>query len=129
MRSRSGPAAVLAAGVAVALALAPTAGARNRFDTRVLAHVGSPGYPALSLVAPDRTVYVGTFTNAAGTDTGPSKVFAYRPHGKLKRTYVIKGQTPGAAHGVQVAAIDARGRLYLLDQNPARVLILNPRTG
>ena len=130
MRSRRGPAAaVVAAGVAIALALAPSAGARNRFDTRVLAHVGDPGYPALSLVAPDRTIYVGTFTNAAGTDTGPSKVFAYSPKGKLLRTYVIKGQKPGSAHGVQVAAIDRLGRLYLLDQNPSRVLRLNPRTG
>src|SRR2546421_1328270 len=129
MRSRRGPSAVVAAGVALALALAPSAGARNRFDTRVLAHVGDPGYPALSLVAPDRTIYVGTFTNAAGTDTGPSKVFAYSAKGKLLRTYVIKGQKPGSAHGVQVAAIDRLGRLYLLDQNPSRVLRLNPRTG
>ena len=129
MRSLRAPAALLAAGLALALALAPAACARNRFDTRVLAHVGSPGYPALSLVAPDRTIYVGTFTNASGSDTGPSKVFAYSPKGKLLRTYVIKGQTPGSAHGVQVAAIDKRGVLYLLDQNPSRVLRLNPRTG
>src|SRR2546421_11800713 len=100
MRSRRGPAALVAAGVALALALAPGAGARNRFDTRVLAHVGDPGNPALSLVAPDRTIYVGTFTNSSGTDTGPSKVFAYAPNGKLRRTYVVKGQTPGASHGV-----------------------------
>ena len=121
--------AAAALAICACVACAAPAAARQKWNTRVFAHVPSPGYPGLSLVAPDRTVYVGTFTNAAGTDTGPSKVFAYRPHGKLKRTYVIKGQTPGAAHGVQVAAIDARGRLYLLDQNPARVLILNPRTG
>ena len=35
----------------------------------------------------------------------------------------------GASHGVQVAAIDRHGVLYLLDQNPSRVLKLNPRTG
>src|SRR5438046_10052265 len=103
----------LALAAVLLLALAPAAGARKRFDTRVLAHVGSPGYPALSLVAPDRTIYVGTFTNASGSDTGPSKVFAYSPRGKLLRTYVIKGQTSGAAHGVQGAAIDKRGVLYL----------------
>jgi sugar lactone lactonase YvrE len=110
------------------VAVAP-AEARQKWNTRIFARIGDPGYPALSLVAPDRTVYVGTFTDAAGSDTGPSKVFAYRPTGKLKRTFVIKGQTPGAAHGVQVAAMDARGVLYLLDQNPSRVLKLNPRTG
>jgi sugar lactone lactonase YvrE len=114
---------------ACALALAGPASARNRFDTRVFARIGDPGYPALSLVAPDRTVYVGTFTNAQGEDTGPSKVFAYSPDGRLKRTYVVQGQTPGAAHGVQVAAIDARGKLYLMDQNPPRVLTLDPNTG
>jgi sugar lactone lactonase YvrE len=119
----------LVALLVLALALAPAAGARKRFDTKVLAHVGSPGYPALSLIAPDRTIYVGTFTNSQGSDTGPSKVFAYSPAGKLLRTYVIKGQTPGASHGVQVAAIDKHGVLYLLDQNPSRVLKLNPRTG
>jgi sugar lactone lactonase YvrE len=118
--------------VAVLTAPAGAAGGatRTRFDTRVLAHVGDPGYPALSLVAHDRrSIYVGTFTNAAGTDTGPSKVFRYSPSGKLMRTYVVKGQTPGAAHGVQVAAEDSAGRLYLLDQNPPRVVRLNPKTG
>ncbi len=115
--------------VCASVVCASPAAARQKWNTRVFAHVPSPGYPALSLVAPDRTVYVGTFTNAAGTDTGPSKVFAYRPNGKLKRTYVIKSQTPGSAHGVQVAAMDSAGRLYLLDQNPSRVLLLNPKTG
>jgi sugar lactone lactonase YvrE len=125
---RRGLAAVALAAAALLVAV-PGAGARNRFDTRVFAKVPDPGYPALSLVAPDRTVYVGTFTNAQGEDTGPSKVFAYTPAGKLKRTYVVQGQTPGAVHGVQVAAIDKHGVLYLLDQNPARVVTLNPRTG
>jgi sugar lactone lactonase YvrE len=111
------------------MALATPAHARDRFDVRVLARVPPPGYPALSLVAPNRTIYVGTFTNAMGEDTGPSKVFAFAPDGRLDREYKVEGQTPGAVHGVQVAAIDAKGRLYLLDQHPARVLILDPSTG
>lgn len=110
-------------------AAAAPAQARTRFDIRVLARVPAPGYPALSLVAPDRTIYVGTFTNAMGSDTGPSKVFAFAPDGQLTREYTIAGQEPGAAHGVQVAAIDAKRRLYLLDQNPPRVLTLDPATG
>src|SRR5207237_35581 len=60
---------------------------------------------------------------------GPSKVFAYSPDGRLLRTYVIKGQNPNGNNGVQVAAMDARGLLYLLDQSPPRVLTLDPRTG
>jgi sugar lactone lactonase YvrE len=114
---------------AVLAALAPPAQARDKFDIRVLAHVPPPGYPALSLVAPDRTIYVGTFTDAAGNNTAPSKVFAFLPGGQLKKEYTIVGQTPGAVHGVQVAAIDAKGRLYLLDQHPSRVVRLDPATG
>ena len=123
--------AVIAIAAAVALvAAAPAGAARNRFDTRVLAHVPDPGYPALSLVSRDqKSIYVGTFTNASGEDTGPSKVFKYSPAGKLLRTYVVKGQTPGAVHGVQVAAEDRAGGLYLLDQNPPRIVRLDPRTG
>ena len=122
--------AIFSTAVAACLAaLASPAQARDKFDVRVLAPVPPPGYPALSLVAPDRTIYVGTFTDAGGNNTGPSKVFAFTPGGQLKREYVIQGQTPGAVHGVQVAAIDAKGRLYLLDQHPARVVRLDPATG
>src|SRR5436305_4000243 len=123
------PATVVAVIAAVLWALAPPAQARDRFDTKVLARVPPPGYPALSLVAPNREIYVGTFTDAGGNNTGPSKVFAYAPDGHLDREYTITGQTPGAVHGVQVAAIDAKQRLYLLDQHPSRVTMLNPATG
>jgi sugar lactone lactonase YvrE len=102
---------------------------RARGDIKVFAHVAKPGEPSLTLVTPGHKVYVGTFEDASGSDTGPSKVFKYDAHGKLRRTYVIKGQTPGKAHGVQVAARDRRGRLYILDQEPARAIVLNPRTG
>src|SRR5436305_1479263 len=108
-------------------ALATPAAARNRFDVQVLAHVPPPGQPGLSYVAPDRTIYVGTFTNSAGTANGPSKVFAYSPTGQLVRTYTIQGQDPNADNGVQPAAMDAGGNLYLLDQHPARVIKLDPR--
>ena len=121
---------LVAALAALVAAVAPAAaGARAKYDVRLLAKVPLPGQPALALVAPDRTIYVGTFTNSAGTANGPSKVFAYTPAGKLKRTYVVKGQDANADNGVQVAAIDAKGALYLLDQHPARVVKLNPRTG
>ncbi|HKP89590.1 MAG TPA: hypothetical protein VJT75_06400 [Thermoleophilaceae bacterium] len=127
MRVRA--AIAIAAAVAL-LAAGPAGAARNRFDTRVLAHIPDPGYPALSLVTRDqRSIYVGTFTNASEEDTGPSKVFKYSPSGKLLRTYVVKGQTPGEVHGVQVAAEDRAGGLYLLDQNPSRIVRLDPETG
>jgi sugar lactone lactonase YvrE len=95
----------------------------------VFAHIAAPGEPSLTLVTPEHRVYVGTFEDVTGSDTSPSKVFKYSRHGRLLRTYVVRGQTPGAAHGVQVAARDRRGRLYLLDQAPSRVLVLNPHTG
>ena len=122
-------AAVLAVGAAATTsASGQSSGGRARFDTRVLAHIPSPGFGALSLVAPDRTIYVGSFENPAG-DSLPSKVFAFAPDGTLKRTYTISGQNLSQPHGVQVAAIDAHGLLYLLDQSPPRVLTLDPRTG
>jgi hypothetical protein len=108
----------------------PSAGAsRARGSIRVFAHIAAPGEPSLTLVTPSHTVFVGTFEDAAGSDTSPSKVFEYSPHGRLRRTFVVHGQTPGVAHGVQVAERDRDGRLYLLDQAPARVVVLNPRTG
>jgi hypothetical protein len=116
----------------VVAATTPSVGAhpsRSRGDIRVFAHIAPPGEPSLTLVTPKHKVYVGTFEDAAGSDTSPSKVFKYDAAGKLRRTYVIHGQTAGAAHGVQVAERDRRGRLYVLDQNPSRVLRLNPRTG
>ncbi len=121
-------AAVLALALS-ALASAQASDARRPYDVRVLAHVPPPGYPALSLVTPDRTIWVGTFMDAFGRTTGPSKVFGYSPSGRLVKTFTVRGQTPGMAHGVQVAEYDARGRLDLLDQHPARVLVLDPRTG
>lgn len=122
--------------LAVAVAVATVAGvpsyagpARPRGDVRVFARIGAPGYPALSLVTPDRRVYVSTFEGVDASQTAPSKVFAYSPAGRLLRTYVVRGETPGASHAVQVADYDRRGRLYLLDLSPARVVVLDPRTG
>jgi SMP-30/Gluconolactonase/LRE-like region len=124
----SRPAAALAACLAAMLMLA--AGAQARLEVRVFARVPSPGYPANALVAPDGTVYAGTFKSFTDpSDTGASKVFAFTPGGQIERTYTITGQAPDTPHGVQVAATDRAGMLYLLDQAPARVIKLNPRTG
>jgi sugar lactone lactonase YvrE len=119
-------AAVAAIGAA---AFGQSASAAGLQAVTVFAHIAAPGEPSLTLVTPDRHVFVGTFEDIAGTDSSPSKVFEYDATGKLLRTFVIRGQTPKKAHGVQVAARDRRGRLYILDQEPARVLVLNPRTG
>jgi sugar lactone lactonase YvrE len=82
------------------------------------------------LVTPDqKRVFVGTFEDVTGSDSSPSKVFEYDAHGKLRKTFVINGQSPGKAHGVQVAARDRKGRLYVLDQEPARLIVLDPKTG
>ncbi|HVW82250.1 MAG TPA: hypothetical protein VHB69_15060 [Mycobacteriales bacterium] len=123
--------AAAAATLAVA-ALAPAAGASGAAgngDITVFARIAAPGEPSLTLVTPRHRVFVGTFEDLAGTDSSPSKVFEYDATGKLLRTFTIRGQTPKKAHGVQVAARDRAGRLYVLDQEPARVLVLNPRTG
>jgi sugar lactone lactonase YvrE len=121
---------IVAATLAGLVALALSAGAGAQPQVSVFARIPSPGYPANTLVAPDGTVYVGTFHSfTTASDTGPAKVFAYSPTGVLKRTYTISGETAGQPHGVQVAATDRQGRLYLLDQAPARIVRLNPTTG
>lgn len=104
--------------------------ARGRLEVRVLAHVPAPGFPASTVVAPDGTIYTGTFKSfTAPSDSGPSKVFAYSSSGRLLRSYTVQGQAPGVPDAVQVATIDRGGILYLLDQSPARIVRLNPRTG
>ncbi|MFZ0043321.1 MAG: hypothetical protein WAK93_18575, partial [Solirubrobacteraceae bacterium] len=116
--------------VVVAALVLMTGTASARLEVSVLAHVPAPGYPADTVIAPDGTIYTGTFKSfTAASDSGPSKVFAYSPSGKLLRTYTVQGQTPGTADAVQVAAIDRTGTLYLLDQSPARIIKLDPKTG
>jgi len=116
--------------VLCALLVVPAAAAaRTKWDISVLAHVPPPGYPALSLVAPDRTIYVGTFTNATGSANGPSHLYAYSPDGAMLRDWTIQGQSADGDNGIQAAARDAQGDLYLLDQLPPRVLKFDPHTG
>jgi sugar lactone lactonase YvrE len=115
--------------VVLAAALPATAHAdRPRWDTRTLAVVPPPGFPARAYVAPNGRIYEGTYDNPSG-DTVPSRVFEYLPDGTLLRSWTVAGQDLSQAHGVQVATSDAQGRLVLLDKAPARVLLLDPRTG
>ncbi len=121
--------ALVAVALLAALLLPAAAFAkRERFDTRVFAHVGRPGFPALAYVHPDGRVYEGTYTNPTGDDR-PSRVLEYDGHGKQLRSWTIEGQDLSAEHGVQVAISDARGRLVLLDRTPARALSLDPDSG
>jgi sugar lactone lactonase YvrE len=125
-----------ALGLALAvLALVPAFAAadagRPRFDTKVLARIPDPGYTALSVLGPDRTIYGGTFFPVSGNagDGVRSKVFAWAPDGRLLQTWTVQGQDLSQDHGVQASVVDARGRVYLLDKSPARVLVLDPATG
>jgi sugar lactone lactonase YvrE len=126
--------------IALAVALAIVAGAatalpgaaqeqRPRFDTRLLARVPTPGFPALAYVHPNGRIYAGTYVNpdAAGV---PSRVFEYTGEGRLLRSFTVPGQdTSAGEQGVQVATSDAAGDLVLLDQKPARALKLDRKTG
>jgi len=129
---RTRPAAVAAAVALAALGIASAAtlgaATRARFDTRVLALIQRPGFPARAYVARNHRVYEGTYDNPSG-DTVPSRVFEYTVRGALLHSWTIRGQDLSGAHGVQVATSDSRGRLILLDKSPARVLTLNPRNG
>jgi sugar lactone lactonase YvrE len=118
----------LLAALAVAAVAAAPAQARDRWDTKVLALVPTPGFPAHAYVAPNGRVYEGTYTNPNG-DTVPSRVFEYDGEGTLVRSWTVRGQNLGQAHGVQVATSDGDGRLVLLDKSPPRAVLLDPRTG
>jgi sugar lactone lactonase YvrE len=118
---------VLAALVFAAVTLAEGA-PRPRWDTRVLALVPPPGYPARAYVAPNGRIYEGTYDNPSG-DSVRSRVFEYTGRGTLNRSWVVRGQDLSTDHGVQVATSDARARLLLLDRSPPRALLLNTRTG
>lgn len=105
----------------------PAQAARPVGDVRVFSRVGAPGQPEGVLVARDRTVYVSTHNYDKGDADAPSRVFAYAPDGRLKRSYVIP---PGSrSHGLLGMAEDADGDLYVLDHDPSRLLRLDPRTG
>jgi sugar lactone lactonase YvrE len=113
--------------VAIGAALpALAAKERPRWDTRVLALVGKPGFPARAYVAPNGRIYEGTYENPTG-GAKPSLVREYTGSGTLLRTWRVPGQDLSGGQGVQVATSDTRGRLVLLDRDPARVLLLNKR--
>ncbi len=131
MRRRPVLAAALVAAAAVVTALAPGAAAqqpRPRWDTRVLALVPPPGFPAHAYVHPDGRIYEGTYVNLLG-DSRPSRIFEFDGDGTLQRSWPMTGQDLAGDNGVQVATSDARERLVLLDHSPARALLLDRATG
>jgi sugar lactone lactonase YvrE len=124
---------MIAAVVGAALVAAAPAGGmveepRERWDTRVFAHVPTPGFPAKAYAAPNGRVYEGTYDNPAG-DHVASRVFEYRGDGTLLRSWAVEGQDLASPHGVQVATMDSRGRLVLLEKSLGQALLLNRRTG
>lgn len=123
---RAATAAVAVVAVAVpAVGLAGTE--REPWDTRVLAHVPPPGFPARAYVAPNGRVYEGTYANPAGDSVRP-RVLEYDARGALLRSWTIDADL-SEEHGVQVATSDSRGRLVLLNRSPAEALVLNTETG
>jgi sugar lactone lactonase YvrE len=124
------PARALCATLSLFLTLAsagPAHASREHLDVRVLARVPIPGYPAQALAAPDGKIYTGSYYNNASST--PSKIFAYSSNGQVLHSYTIHGQDTQSTHGVSVAGFDTRGRVYIADQAPPRVLLLNPQTG
>ena len=102
---------------------------RAKGDVQLFAQVPSPGAPEPVVVAPDGTVYTATLNASSGDTSAPSKVFAFTPDGKLKRTYDITGQDLSAQHGLTGMAMDADGFLYVGSIAPPEVYRLDPRTG
>jgi DNA-binding beta-propeller fold protein YncE len=101
----------------------------------LFAKIGAPGYPDGIVTAPDGDVYVSTNrpADAAGVAAPlqqqvPSRIYRYRGDGHLKASYQISGQV-AADHGLMGMVFDGRGRLYVVDYAPARILRLDPATG
>src|SRR3954447_312546 len=124
-------ATVLASLVAAVCVCAPATQAADRAkgDTKLFAPVPAPGAPEPVVIAPDGTVYTATLNAESGDMKAPSKVFAFTPDGKLKRTYDITGQDLSAQHGLTGLAMDADGFLYVGSLAPPEVYRLDPRTG
>jgi sugar lactone lactonase YvrE len=121
----------LALSVAAVCAGAPATQAADRpkGDVKLFAPVPAPGAPEPVVIAPDGTVYTATLNAQSGDTSAPSKVFAFTPDGRLKRTYEISGQALSAQHGLSGMAMDADGYLYIGSLAPPEVFRLDPRTG
>ena len=117
------------------LAAATAAGASERahLDTRVLAHVPSPGYPADVAVGPRGAIWTGSYFGAAQY-AEPSRIFAFSRAGQLFKAVTVRGQDLSGTHAVAAFAFDGEGRLYVGDYapgagKPGRMLRFNPKTG
>ena len=102
---------------------------RPKGDVKLFAAVPMPGAPEPVVIAPDGTVYTATLNAESGDTKAPSKVFAFTPDGKLKRTYEIAGQDLSAEHGLSGMAMDADGFLYIGSLAPPAIYRLDPQTG
>jgi sugar lactone lactonase YvrE len=113
--------------VGALLALPAASQARAPGDVQVLALIPTPGYPALPHVS-GGNIFEGTYDNPQGSPL-PSRVLEYSSGGELLNSWTVLGQDVSKAHGVQVAANDAQGRLLLFDKTSGRIIRLDPRTG
>ena len=86
-----------------------------------------PRLPGARLRAPERAHLRRHLRERRRRSACPRALFEYRGNGQLSRSFSIKGQEIGGTHGIQAAISDSRGRMVLLDTNPARALTLNLR--
>ncbi|HEX8086274.1 MAG TPA: hypothetical protein VF529_18435 [Solirubrobacteraceae bacterium] len=107
-------------------------------NPRFFSSFGALEHPdPIATSADGATVYTGSFTTALSVladrpppNLNPSRIWALdATTAQLKRTYTITGQTLDKGHGLTGIALDAAGRLYVTDVNPARVLRIDPVTG
>ena len=134
VRHRATPVGVAAAVPALALlavAAGPAAATtteRERYDTRVLAPVAEPGYPASVAVAEDGTVFTATHVDPSGSDE-PSVVYAFDPDGTPAGSWTVQGQDTDAGQGFLLGAMDAAGLLHATEPSLSRLVMLDPATG
>ncbi len=99
-------------------------------DTRVFARIGEPGMPE-GIAVGGGLVYVGTHTSVLGNAGGPpSKIFKFdvddgTPLGEI----TIEGQDTSVTHGILGMKFGPDGALYVVDQNPGRIVRIDLSSG
>ncbi len=99
-------------------------------DSSVFTRIGRPGSPE-GIVVHDGAVYVSTHTSVRGNQGGPpSRIFVFAlsdatPLGSI----TIEGQDTTVTHGILGMKIGPDGALYVVDQNPGRILRVDLSSG
>jgi sugar lactone lactonase YvrE len=98
-------------------------------DTLLFARIGEPGMPE-GIAVGGGVVYVGTHNSVIGNAGGPpSKIFKFDVDTRVSLGEItVQGQDTSVTHGILGMEFGPDGALYVVDQNPGRILRIDPVT-